>query len=238
MLSIPLPVLHVLRLTGLSLCLLHFFGLLSMVRAIRSAGGGTAELLVSISGGSLGLIVGVLLVLISLLLQAIPVEMKDGSIGYRLPSFYVITRPLLLLIAAAYFAIIPSQLIANQTLRTEGMRQLDLGIDRQRQLINRMASLSSRPDGVAAANRILDEYQAGSNLSIPVRPSTPEQFQQVLEKISRQLELDKTKRIRSADSHLAAKSMIVWISSLVTGLLMLFYWWQWPRKARLIVDNE
>ena len=238
MLSIPLSVLHVLRLTGLSLCLLHFFGLLSMVRAIRAEGGGTPELLVSISTGSLALIVGMMLVLLSLLLQSIPTQQMDGSLGYRLPIFYVITRPLLILIAVVYLAIIPCQMLANQKLRSAGMANLERGIERQRELINRMASLSSRDDGVPAANKILDQVQLGSNISIPVRPSTPQQFQIVLEKLSRQLELDKIQRIRSADSHLAAKTMIVFVSSLVNGLLILFYWLQWPQKVRLVVIDR
>lgn len=235
MLPIPLSVLHVLRLTGLGICFLHFASLLSMTRAVRAEGGGAAELLLSISTSSLGLVVGIMLVLLSLLLQSIPAEMEDGSIGYRLPTFYVISRPLILLIAIAYLAIIPSQLMASQKLRQAGMIKLERLVGLQRELITRMATLNSKPGGVEAANKILDHYQIAYNISLPARPSSAEQLEIVLEKLSRQLELDKIRRIRSADSHLSAKSLIVLVSSAVTGVILLFYWFLWPRKVRLQV---
>lgn len=228
MLPIPLSVLHVLRFTGLGISFLHLASLLSMVRSIRAEGGGTAELLLSISTSSLGLLLGIMLVLISLLLESIPVKMNDGSVVRRLPRFYVITRPLMMLIAFAYLTIIPSQFIAKQDLRNEGMQKLGRIIDQQRELIDRMAALNSKPEGVQAANKLLDQYQIAYNISLPARPSTSAQLDTVLEKLSRQLELDKIKRIRSADSHLSAMSLIVFASSAVTGLIILFYWLLWP----------
>ena len=228
----PLVLIQLLRLTGLVFCLLQTTALWSATRSIRDSGGGTSEILVSLTGNSIPLILGLMLVLVSLHLQILFREMEPRGGFTIVPLFYRFTRPLILFIAIAYLAMIPAQLVSAANLRDDGIRRLNTQTDRQKNFLTRISDEGNGANGVEKAAQLLEQYQAAYNITINRRPRTINELNYVINEARKGVDLDYFRKIRSADGNLSKTTTNVISSSILFALLILFYWYHWPKMPK------